>query len=158
MKQQHSSQPKFQKFGFTLIELSVVILVLLSLVGVLFVGSQVWKRGTDRSAAIVTIRNTQMAVRSHLRLAGIDEALEFENLPQEIFGSDKYVVNGFDQSGSPNPNGSLPEHPAVGQSFGFVAENGNIVPRLGELYICTGGTTGLNNYTYNPFPSSYEGW
>lgn len=49
----------------TLIELTVVILVLLSLIALLFVGTRAWKKGSDRAANIVNIRNAQQAVRSH---------------------------------------------------------------------------------------------
>ena len=51
------------KSGMTLLELTVVILVLLSLISILFVGARAWKKGSDRSANIMNIRNTQQAMR-----------------------------------------------------------------------------------------------
>ncbi|MCF7732192.1 MAG: type II secretion system GspH family protein, partial [Akkermansiaceae bacterium] len=51
--------------GMTLIELTVVILVLLSLIAVLFSGATSWKRGSDRATCILNIRNVQQAVRGH---------------------------------------------------------------------------------------------
>jgi type II secretory pathway pseudopilin PulG len=51
--------------GMTLLELTVVILVLLSLISILFVGARAWKKGSDRSANIMNIRNTQQAMRGH---------------------------------------------------------------------------------------------
>ncbi len=39
------------KSGMTLLELTVVILVLLSLIGILFIGARAWKRGSDRTPA-----------------------------------------------------------------------------------------------------------
>ena len=54
-----------RKSGMTLLELTVVILVLLSLIAILFVGARAWKRGSDRSANIMNIRNVQQAVRGH---------------------------------------------------------------------------------------------
>lgn len=54
-----------RKSGMTLLELTVVILVLLSLISILFVGARAWKRGSDRSANILNIRNVQQAVRGH---------------------------------------------------------------------------------------------
>ena len=51
--------------GMTLLELTVVILVLLSLISILFVGARAWKKGADRSANIMNIRNTQQAMRGH---------------------------------------------------------------------------------------------
>ncbi len=51
--------------GMTLLELTVVILVLLSLISVLFVGARAWKKGSDRSTNILNIRNCQLAMRGH---------------------------------------------------------------------------------------------
>lgn len=51
--------------GMTLLELTVVILVLLSLISILFVGARAWKRGSDRSANLMNLRNTQQAMRGH---------------------------------------------------------------------------------------------
>lgn len=51
--------------GMTLLELTVVILVLLSLISILFVGARAWKKGSDRSANIMNLRNIQQAVRGH---------------------------------------------------------------------------------------------
>jgi type II secretory pathway pseudopilin PulG len=54
--------------GITLIELTVVILVLLSLVTILFVGAKAWKRGSDRASCILLIRSMQLAARSYQNL------------------------------------------------------------------------------------------
>ncbi len=59
------TQKPRRKSGMTLLELTVVILVLLSLISILFVGARAWKRGSDRSANILNIRNVQQAVRGH---------------------------------------------------------------------------------------------
>ena len=50
--------------GMTLIELTVVILVLLSLISVLFIGAKAWKDGADRADCIVYIGQFQKGVRS----------------------------------------------------------------------------------------------
>lgn len=57
-----------QPAGMTLLELTVVILVLLSLVAILFIGSRAWKRGSDRAGCIMNIRQAQMSVRSYQNL------------------------------------------------------------------------------------------
>lgn len=57
--------------GMTLLELTVVILVLLSLISILFVGARAWKKGSDRSANIMNIRNTQQAMRGHQNMRGL---------------------------------------------------------------------------------------
>ena len=51
------------KSGMTLLELTVVILVLLSLISILFIGARAWKKGSDRAGCILNIRNVQQAVR-----------------------------------------------------------------------------------------------
>jgi prepilin-type N-terminal cleavage/methylation domain-containing protein len=60
-----NTQSMKAKSGMTLLELTVVILVLLSLISILFVGARAWKKGSDRSANILNLRNTQQAMRGH---------------------------------------------------------------------------------------------
>jgi prepilin-type N-terminal cleavage/methylation domain-containing protein len=55
--------PIKRKSGMTLIELTVVILVLLSLISILFIGARAWKKGSDRAGCILNLRNIQQAVR-----------------------------------------------------------------------------------------------
>ncbi len=54
----------------TLIELSVLIAVLLSMISILFIGARSWKRGSDRAGCVITLRNVQMAVRSYQNVYG----------------------------------------------------------------------------------------
>lgn len=76
MKLTHTTK---RKAGMTLLELTVVILVLLSLISILFVGARAWKKGSDRSTNILNLRNAQQAVRGHANMnpdiATIDEAV-----------------------------------------------------------------------------------
>jgi type II secretory pathway pseudopilin PulG len=58
------------KAGMTLLELTVVILVLLSLISILFVGARQWKKGADRSGCIMHQRNIQQAVRGDQNMKG----------------------------------------------------------------------------------------
>ena len=51
--------------GMTLLELTVVILVLLSLITILFIGARAWKKGSDRSTNLINLRNCQQAMRGH---------------------------------------------------------------------------------------------
>jgi type II secretory pathway pseudopilin PulG len=67
MKLTHTNKVKRAK-GMTLLELTVVILVLLSLISVLFIGARAWKKGSDRAACILNIRNFQQAVRSYANM------------------------------------------------------------------------------------------
>ena len=61
---QNIGRPVKLASGMTLIELTVVILVLLTLISVLFIGAQAYKRGAERATCILNIRNVQQAVRS----------------------------------------------------------------------------------------------
>lgn len=56
--------------GLTLIELTIVILVLMSLMAILFIGARGWKRGTDRASCVLKIRDIQVAARSYQNLYG----------------------------------------------------------------------------------------
>jgi len=50
--------------GVTLIELTVVILVLLTLISILFIGARAWQAGARRAQCILNQRNVQQAMRS----------------------------------------------------------------------------------------------
>jgi type II secretory pathway pseudopilin PulG len=56
--------------GVTLLELSVVIVVILSIAALLMVGAHAWRRGSDRAACVINIRNVQTSVRSYQNLYG----------------------------------------------------------------------------------------
>jgi len=68
------------KPGMTLIEITVVILVLLTLIAVLFIGANIYKKGADRAACILNIRNIHQAVRA-------DQNLENQNTGDAIVGT-----------------------------------------------------------------------
>lgn len=69
--------------GITLLELTVVILVMLSLITLLFIGSRAWRRGADRSACIMNLRNVQMATRSYQNMYDYD----FGSQPRVQYGT-----------------------------------------------------------------------
>lgn len=78
-----------RKSGMTLLELTVVILVLLSLISILFVGARAWKKGSDRAGCILNIRNTQQAVRGHMNM-NPSAAAPADTV---IFGTSGYLKN-----------------------------------------------------------------
>lgn len=51
--------------GFTLIEMTLVIAVLLTLISVLFIGAGSYKEGANRAKCLLTISSVQKAVRSY---------------------------------------------------------------------------------------------
>jgi prepilin-type N-terminal cleavage/methylation domain-containing protein len=72
-----NTQSMKAKSGMTLLELTVVILVLLSLISILFVGARAWKKGSDRSANIMNLRNTQQAMRGHQNMKELNAGVVF---------------------------------------------------------------------------------
>ena len=82
---------KARKSGMTLIELTVVILVLLSLISILFVGARAWKRGSDRAGCIMNIRNVQQGMRSFQNMNGHSAGDTVAGAKNEIIGPGKFV-------------------------------------------------------------------
>lgn len=107
-----------------MIELSVVVLVLLSLTVVLYIGFRGWQRGTERARCMLTLRQMQMSVRAFAAsndhepgkdLAALDPPV---SLLAELVGPGKYVPE-------------LPRCPGAGMYlFGD-----DVVPALGQLYM-----------------------
>ncbi len=123
--------------GMTLLELTVVILVLLALISVLFVGARAWKRGSDRAANILNIRNVQQAVRGHanVRALNIGDAL----VATDIVGTDKYI------------------HTVTPPNIDISYSYGANVPTFGTLYLVAAyvGTTSVD---YAPATTVYTDW
>lgn len=106
----------------TLLELTVVILVLLVLVGILFFGAQAWKRGSDRTACILNIRNVQQGVRSFSNLYGYSPGSSATNLKNQIIGVGRFVE-------------STPMCPGNGV-YGYGEATGeDTIPPIGTLYL-----------------------
>lgn len=115
-----------RKSGMTLLELTVVILVLLSLISILFIGARAWKRGSDRAANILNIRNVQQAVRGHMNMMNIvtpttaGSGVVLANA--DIIGTDKYL--------------KAPVAPCSTISYAYLDK----APAVGELYLTVSGT------------------
>ena len=80
-----NTQSMKAKSGMTLLELTVVILVLLSLISILFIGARAWKKGSDRSANIMNIRNTQQAMRGHQNMKELVSGAAFGQTELETY-------------------------------------------------------------------------
>jgi prepilin-type N-terminal cleavage/methylation domain-containing protein len=125
------------KSGMTLLELTVVILVLLSLVSILFIGARAWKRGSDRAVNILNIRNVQQAMRAYANVHAIEYASYLADT--EIVGPGKYL-----NSVSP-PNSDI--------VYSYL----NVVPAIGMLYL-TRVYAGTTYVDYDPDYSTYAEW
>ena len=106
----------------TLLELTVVILVLMTLITTLFFGAQAWKRGSDRALCIIHIQNVQKAVRSYSNLYGHSPGASVINLQTQVIGLGRFVEVVPTCPG----NGTY----SYGQTYGS-----DTIPPLGELYL-----------------------
>lgn len=125
-----------KKSGMTLLELTVVILVLLSLISILFVGARAWKRGSDRAGCILNIRNMQQAVRSHQNMHSLAEGATIPYAT--IVGSGAYVE-------------TTPDCPGDGD-YSVVAGGTFPVTAIGTPVVTCDSSTG------DHAPSSTAGW
>lgn len=119
--------------GMTLLELTVVILVLLSLISILFIGARAWKRGSDKAGCIMNIRNVQQAVRS------------FQNMNAANVGDS---LASSDITGSGNFLETAPACPGAG-TYTY----GSTIPAVGTLYMTCSLATSETHV-----PSQYAGW
>ena len=83
--------PTKRKSGMTLLELTVVILVLLSLISILFIGARAWKKGADRAGCILNIRNFQQATRSYANINQLNPGDTCPALSGVIIGSGLFM-------------------------------------------------------------------
>jgi len=124
-----------RKAGMTLIELTVVIVVLLALIAVLFIGARAYKKGADKSACIMAQRNVQQACRAYF------------NLNQS---PDTATVS-FAQLATAELLAAVPKCPATGTSF--AALSGTAALAAGNLFApCP--DVGTTSHT----PAEYANW
>lgn len=74
---------KSRTAGFTLIEATLVMAVLLVFISVLFIGAASYKEGTNRAKCLLTISTVQRAVRSYQNLQELE--------PGDVVGYDTLV-------------------------------------------------------------------
>ncbi|MEM9236349.1 MAG: hypothetical protein AAGB14_06175 [Verrucomicrobiota bacterium] len=118
----------------TLLELTVVILVLLALITTLFAGARAWVRGSDRTSCIMNIRKVQQAVRSYQNLNGLADGASLD-------------VNGT-LTGSGNFIETATVCPAGG-TYTYATT----IPPLGTLVMTCSLETSEDHV-----PTSYAGW
>ena len=105
----------------TLIELSVAILVLLMFVGLLLVVARAWKRGSDRAACLMNIRQVQLSLRGFTNSNGMsvgDPLFPPANPELSVIGPDNFVQ-------------LMPRCP----SGGLYSFSGPVVPPIGTLFM-----------------------
>ena len=119
----------------TLIEITVVIGALLSLLSVLFVGVSAFKSGSDRSKCLVQTSQIQKAVRAR------------QNMYELRFG------DSLTKDDLVGPGRAFPNEP-VCNAFGTYLW-GTTVPHLGTAYVDCQDPDNSEEYHY---PQDTEGW
>ena len=136
--------------GLTLLELTVVILVLMSLVAILFIGARGWKNGTDRATCILKIRNVQIATRSYQNLYGFTAGgLPFASGGTQNIGAHLFEKGYIEQETYENTQGTKP-CPGNGT---YSTPFPDVFPQVGALYmVCS-----LSNPS-NHVPQIHADW
>lgn len=126
--------------GMTLLELTVVIFVLLSLITILFIGARGWKRGSDRTLCIINIKNVQNGVRSFSNLYGYSPGQSVTGLQMRIVGLGQFVE-------------ATPTCPATGNYTYGSTFGADTIPPVGELYLECDLSTSESH-----IPTDYSDW
>jgi len=126
--------------GMTLLEMTVVILVLLSMVSILFIGSIAWKRGSDRALCIMNQQRVQKGMRSYANAYGHNPGDTVSGLRHRVIGLGRFV-----ETTPVCPGGGI-------YNIGGVSGE-DVVPQMGVLYMpCS--FSGAQNHV----PQSYADW
>ncbi len=124
MKLRTRSTLRRRHSGVTLIELSVIILVLFAFISMTFIGAKAWKRGADRSACVLNIRHMQLAVRGFANSRRLDPGENAGLLSPPISVQSELIGPGKYLPGAPLcPGGGL---------YSFMD---NTIPPIGTLYM-----------------------
>ena len=106
--------------AFTIVEISLVMGVLLSLIAVTFIGVNSYKNGTNRATCIQNIAAAQRAVRSYSNLYEIMPGEKVDNLTEKLFGTGKFLP-------------VMPKCPVTG---GYTFADGALgIPELGTAFL-----------------------
>ena len=139
-----NTQCKNSKSGMTLLELTVVILVLLSLISILFIGARAWKKGSDRAANILNIRNAQQAVRGHANVRGLAETTG-ACTEADIYGTGGTGVGGYLRKPTV-PNTDITSY-----------TGGAVIPVVGTLWL-TVAYSGTGAADFAPDTATFQDW
>ncbi|RYD22837.1 MAG: type II secretion system protein [Verrucomicrobiaceae bacterium] len=134
----------------SIIELTVVIAILLTLISILFIGSRAWKRGSDRSSCVLTLRNVQVATRSYQNMYGYN------------YGGRPYADNGTQDIASHLYSKGYIEQRLFQQAVGMAScpsgghyeiTTPDVFPAQGELFM----TCSLSD-AESHMPSAHADW
>lgn len=108
--------------GMTLLEMTVVILVLLSIVSILFVGARAWLLGSNRATCIVQISMVQKAVRGYSNFYNVAPGANVVNLQSQIIGPNRFLEE-------------MPVCPTKGVYTLGLDYGVDTIPPVGEVYM-----------------------
>ncbi|RPJ35149.1 MAG: hypothetical protein EHM17_03890 [Verrucomicrobiaceae bacterium] len=108
--------------GLSLLEMTVVIMVLMSLISILFFGARAWKRGSDRAICIIHIQNVQKALRGYSNIHGFSPGANAPDLQARLIG-----IGGFIDAAPVCPGSG---DYSFGETYGP-----DTIPPLGTLYM-----------------------
>ena len=115
--------------GFTLIEISLVIALILGLIAVAFMGVSAYKKGSDKAKCRMQLAQVQKAVRSMANMQGMEIGDTLAST--DVFGAGKFVE-------------VQPECPATGLTDTITYQGD--VPAIGTAYsTCTFTDGDLNH-------------
>jgi type II secretory pathway pseudopilin PulG len=126
------------KAGMTLLELTVVILVLLSLISILFIGAKAWKKGSDRAGCVIQIRNVQQGVRSYANMSGFNPGSTVAAWKTLVIGSGLFVET----------------TPACLGGGSYTYATDTTIPAVGTLAMTCSKSAAPDNHV----PANYSGW
>jgi type II secretory pathway pseudopilin PulG len=122
--------------GMTLLELTVVIVVLIGFIAIMFAGASAWKRGSDRAFCVLNIRDVQNGMRAYSNLSALSPGSSTPGLRDQIIGAGRFVQ-------------STPICPSGG-TYIFGPDE---IPPFGTLYMKCSAAASLSHE-----PTAYDEW
>ena len=127
-----------RKAGMTLLELTVVILVLLSLISILFIGARAWKKGADRAGCILNIRSVQQGMRSYANMNGYNPGDTVTGWKALVVGTGLFVEKA----------------PTCPQTGVYTYATDTVIPAVGTLAMTCGKAGAPDLHV----PAAYTDW
>lgn len=130
---------KAKRGGFTLIEITLVISLILGLIAVLVIGAQAYHKGTQKARCAMNVNTAQKAVRSYANLNEIN--------PGEPYGTGLIAEDVL-----VGPGKVLEEKPMCDATAPYSGWDGTHVPIIGVVAIY------CNTYLIEHLPKDTSGW
>lgn len=108
--------------GMSLLEMTVVILVLLTIIGTLFIGARAWMKGSARATCIMHISVVQRSMRGYANLYNFPPGTIAPDLLSQIIGPDRFILK--------TPICTAGGSYSFGQDYGV-----NTIPPMGAIYM-----------------------